>query len=171
MQSQPVRWRVHAKRRQVLRDQRQRRRLHLDERCFGRLARPQFHSLCASCKEAQAALDVATAHAKSRTIAGDSGPLAHYQSVRFTLAEMALKVQGARLMLHRAAWFTENQPKEAALQMTGAKCVASEAAAAVARQALRMRLLRDAQAGSLMAFTPDQARDMLGKSLTGMDPR
>jgi alkylation response protein AidB-like acyl-CoA dehydrogenase len=130
----------------------------------------------------QAALDLATDHAKSRTIAGDAGPLAHYQSLRFALADMALKVEGARLLLYRAAWLAENQPKEAALQMTGAKCVANECAVAVTAKAMQViggrgylkghpieRLVRDAHAGSLMAFTPEQARDMLGKALVGMD--
>ena len=133
---------------------------------------------------AQAALELATEHAKSRTIAGDAGPLAHYQSLRFALADMALRVESARLMVHRAAWLAENQPKEAAIQMTGAKCVANECAAAVTSKAMRIiggrgyikghpieRLVRDAHAGSLMAFTPEQARDMLGKTLVGMDPR
>ena len=87
-------------------------------------------------------------------------------------------------MLYRAAWLGENQPKAAALQMTGAKCVANECAVAVTSSALQIiggrgylkghpieRLVRDAHAGSLMAFTPQQARDMLGKALVGMDPR
>jgi butyryl-CoA dehydrogenase len=133
---------------------------------------------------AQAALELASEHAKSRTIAGDVGPLAHYQSLRFALADMALAVESARLMVHRAAWLAENQPKEAAPQMTGAKCVANECATAVTSKAMRIiggrgyikghpieRFVRDAHAGSLMAFTPEQARDMLGKALVGMDPR
>jgi acyl-CoA dehydrogenase len=96
---------------------------------------------------------------------------------------MALSVEGARLMLHRAAWLGENQPQEAALAMTASKCVANESAASVANKALQViggrgyvkghpieRLVRDARAGSLMAFTTEQARDMIGKALVGMDP-
>ena len=131
----------------------------------------------------QAALDLATAHARSRTIAGDAAPLGHYQALRFELADMALQTESARLLVHRAAWLAEHQPGKAPLQMTGAKCVANECAAAVSRKALKIiggrgyrrghpaeRLMRDAQAGSLMAFTPEQARDMLGRTLVGMDP-
>jgi alkylation response protein AidB-like acyl-CoA dehydrogenase len=133
---------------------------------------------------AQAALDLATAHAQTRTITGDPRPLSRYQSIRFQIAEMAMAVDAARLMMLRAAWYGEHRPDEASLIMTAAKCFTNEAAFTVANTALQVvggrgylkghaaeRLVRDARAGALMAFTTEQSKDMLGKVLLGLDPR
>jgi alkylation response protein AidB-like acyl-CoA dehydrogenase len=133
---------------------------------------------------AQAALDLATSHAQARTIAGDQKPLSRYQSIRFQVAEMAMAVDAARLMLLRAAWYGDHRPDEASLIMTAAKCFTNDAAFTVANKALQVvggrgylkghaaeRLVRDARAGALMAFTAEQSKDLLGKVLLGLDPR
>jgi alkylation response protein AidB-like acyl-CoA dehydrogenase len=49
----------------------------------------------------QAALDLAVAHAKQRRQFGK--PLADFQGLQWRMAEMALKLEGARLLLYRAA--------------------------------------------------------------------
>ena len=133
---------------------------------------------------AQAALDLATAHAQARTIAGDPKPLSRYQSIRFQIAEMAMAVDAARLMMLRAAWYGDHRPDEASLIMTAAKCFTNDVAFTVANQALQVvggrgylkghaaeRLVRDARAGALMALTAEQSKDLLGKVLLGLDPR
>jgi MFS family permease len=86
----------------------------------------------------QAALDLATAHAQTRTIAGDPKPLSQYQSIRLQIAEMAMAVDAARLMMLWAAWYGDNHPEEAPFIMTAAKCFANEAAFTVANKALQV---------------------------------
>jgi alkylation response protein AidB-like acyl-CoA dehydrogenase len=94
-----------------------------------------------------------------------------------------MAVDAARLLL-RAAWYGDNRPEEASLIMTEAKCFANEAAFTVANKALQVvggrgylkghaaeRLVRDARAGALMAFTVEQSKGLLGKVLLGLDPR
>jgi len=148
-------------------------------------ARPPFVDLGLASDSigiAQAALDLATDHLKSRTIEGKI-PLSEYQSLRFMLADMSMAVESSRLFVRRGAWVAENKPQESALAMTAAKCVANECATFVANKALQLiggrgyvkghpieRLVRDARAGSLMAFTTEQARDMIGRAMVGMNP-
>jgi alkylation response protein AidB-like acyl-CoA dehydrogenase len=121
---------------------------------------------------------------RARTIAGNQKPLSRYQSIRFQVAEMAMAVDAARLMLLRVAWYGDNRPEEASLIMTEAKCFTNEAAFTVANKALQVvggrgylkghaaeRFVRDARAGALMAFTVEQSKDLLGKVLLGLAPR
>jgi alkylation response protein AidB-like acyl-CoA dehydrogenase len=129
-------------------------------------------------------LALAIKHARTRTIAGDQKPLSQYQSIRFHIAEMAMAVDAARLLMLRAAWYGDHRPEDAARRMTEAKCFANEAAFTVANTALQIvggrgylkghateRLVHDAHTGALMAFTTEQSKDLLGKVLLGLDPR
>ena len=84
---------------------------------------------------AQASLECAVEYAQQRK-AFDQ-PIAKLQAVQFKLADMAMRVEGARLLTHRAAAMKtnkENYTKEAAM----AKLAASEAATANAHAAIQV---------------------------------
>ncbi len=84
---------------------------------------------------AQAALDQAVAYAKDRQAFGK--PLATLQAIQFKIADMALKIESARLLTWRAAELkSRGAPftKEAAM----AKLCASEAATFVSHQAIQV---------------------------------
>ena len=82
---------------------------------------------------AQAAFEAAVAY--SRRQAG--GPISNLQAIQFKLADMATKIEGARLLTWRAAQMKDRgvrYTKEAAM----AKLVASETATHVAHQAIQV---------------------------------
>jgi alkylation response protein AidB-like acyl-CoA dehydrogenase len=131
---------------------------------------------------AQAALEMAVAHAQTRVIAGDSDPLAGYQGIRFLLAEMAMTTNAMRLVAMRAALAAERQPEVGTLALTEAKAFCNPLAFEVANKGLQVvggrgylrgqqaeRLVRDARAGDLMAPTAQQARDGLARALLTID--
>src|SRR2546426_11019419 len=63
---------------------------------------------------AQAALDAAVAYAKERQQFGQ--PIASFQGVQFMLADMAMQVHGARLLVHHAAALVDRGAASTALQ-------------------------------------------------------
>ena len=84
---------------------------------------------------AQASLECALSYAQQRK-AFDK-PIAKLQAIQFKLADMALRVESARLLTHRAAVLRgskQNYTKEAAM----AKLAASEAATQNAHQAIQV---------------------------------
>uniref|UniRef100_A0A8C6Z1S0 Short-chain specific acyl-CoA dehydrogenase, mitochondrial n=2 Tax=Nothoprocta TaxID=8806 RepID=A0A8C6Z1S0_NOTPE len=84
---------------------------------------------------AQAALDCAVEYAEKRMAFG--APITKLQAVQFKLADMAVALEGARLLTWRAAMLKDNgKPftKEAAM----AKLAASEAATAISHQAIQI---------------------------------
>ncbi len=84
---------------------------------------------------AQAALEAAIAYAKERQAFGE--PIAKLQAIQFKIADMALRVEGARLLTWRAAALKDakkSYTKEAAM----AKLAASETATFVAHQAMQI---------------------------------
>merc|ERR1719240_884202 len=84
---------------------------------------------------AQASLECAIEYAQQRK-AFDQ-PIAKLQAIQFKLADMAMRVESARLLTHRAAAMKtngDNYTKEAAM----AKLAASEAATANAHQAIQV---------------------------------
>lgn len=84
---------------------------------------------------AQAAFDAACAYAKERQAFGK--PIANLQAIQFKLADMALKIESARLLTWRAAAAKDSgarYTKEAAM----AKLAASEASTYVSHQAIQI---------------------------------
>src|SRR5881296_1937694 len=75
---------------------------------------------------AQAALDAAVGYAKERRQFGQ--PIADFQGVQFMLADMAMQVHGARLMVHHAAALVDRGAASTALEASLAKCFAADAA-------------------------------------------
>ena len=84
---------------------------------------------------AQAALDHAVAYAKERVQFGK--PISANQAISFKIADMAMKLDAARLLTYRAAYLKENKKpysKEAAM----AKCFAGDAAMAISIEAVQI---------------------------------
>ena len=84
---------------------------------------------------AQAALETAVEYAKERKAFGE--PIAKLQAIQFKLADMAMRLEGARLLTWRAATLKDKgakYTKEAAM----AKLAASETATFVAHQAIQI---------------------------------
>lgn len=124
---------------------------------------------------AQAAYEAASAYAKSRTQFGR--PISNYQAISFRLADMAMKIHAARLMVYQVAWLCDragNPTKEASM----AKLFASEVAVEVAREAIQIhggygctrdfpvgRYLRDALAYTIGEGTSEIQRIIIGKQI------
>ena len=85
---------------------------------------------------AQAALSAAVAYAKERQQFG--APIANYQGVQFMLADMAMQVHAARLMVHHAAALLDHGGADTAINSSMAKCFASDAAMRVATDAVQI---------------------------------
>ncbi len=84
---------------------------------------------------AQAALDAAVGYAKERQAFGE--PIAKLQAIQFKIADMAMRLEGARLLTWRAASLKDaggKYTKEAAM----AKLAASETSTFVAHQAMQV---------------------------------
>ena len=84
---------------------------------------------------AQAALDCAVKYAKERRQFGQ--PIASFQMVQGMLADMAMKVETARLMVQKACWMRDQNmefSKEAAM----AKCYAADTAMQVTTDAVQV---------------------------------
>jgi alkylation response protein AidB-like acyl-CoA dehydrogenase len=126
---------------------------------------------------ARAALEYATEYARERTAFGK--PIGHHQAVGFRLADMATRIDAARLLTHRAARSMDagrHVPAEAAM----AKLFASETAmwctwAAVqtlggwgySREYPVEKWMRDAKLEEIEEGTSDIQRLIISRSLLG----
>ena len=84
---------------------------------------------------AQAALDEAVAYAKERHQFGQ--PIASFEMIQSMIADMAMNVDAARLLVYRACWLRDegvNFTKEAAM----AKCYAADVAMEVTTDAIQI---------------------------------
>ena len=84
---------------------------------------------------AQAALDEAVAYAKERHQFGQ--PIASFEMIQSMIADMAMKVDAARLLVYRACWMRDQGmtfTKEAAM----AKCYAADTAMEVTTNAIQI---------------------------------
>lgn len=83
---------------------------------------------------ARAALDVAINYVKGRVQFGE--PISEYQGIQFMLADMAMKIEAARLLCWQAAWLQDHgirNTKESAI----AKCFAADTAMQVTTDAVQ----------------------------------
>lgn len=97
---------------------------------------------------AQAALDAAIAHTRTRNAFG--GPLVAQQAVAHQLAEMATATQAARLLVyHAAAAYDEGRPGVAG-RAAMAKLAATETAQRVVDRSLQLHGARGLQRGHLL---------------------
>ena len=84
---------------------------------------------------AQAALDCAVKYAKERRQFGQ--PIASFQMVQGMLADMAMKVETARLMVQKACWMRD-QGMEFSKESAMAKCYAADTAMQVTTDAVQV---------------------------------
>jgi butyryl-CoA dehydrogenase len=84
---------------------------------------------------AEAAAAEAIAYAKQRKQFGQ--PIADFQAIQFYIADMAMEIDAARLLVYKAAWAKETQ-KRYSLEAAQAKLFASEMAQRVTNKALQI---------------------------------
>lgn len=124
---------------------------------------------------AQAALELSLKYAKKRVQFGK--PISKFQAIRFALADLAMEIDAARMLVYKAAYVKDqgrNYTKEAAM----AKLYASEVAMQATRQAIQLhgcygytkesapeRLFRDAKITELYEGTSEIQRLVIARSL------
>jgi alkylation response protein AidB-like acyl-CoA dehydrogenase len=126
---------------------------------------------------AQRAFDLAVAYAGERHAFGK--PIAANQAIQWMVADMATRIEAARLLTWRAAWLKENGDR-ASRECSMAKLYASEAANYCADRALQIhggygysqeyeveRLYRDARITTLYEGTSEIQRLVIAKSFLG----
>lgn len=124
---------------------------------------------------AQAALDTAASYACRRTQFGQA--IIDFQGVSFLLADMAARVESARLLVHKAAWL-KDQGAPFSAEAAMAKLVATDAAMAVTTDAVQVlggygytreypveRYMRDAKVMQIVEGTNQIQRLVLGRHL------
>ncbi len=130
---------------------------------------------------AQAGVDAAINHAKSREIANQ--PISNYQGVQFMVAEMSMALAAARALTYSLAQQLAVSQPVAPPSLYMAKLCATEMAVEVTHKAMQVhggsgysrelpleRYYRDAR-GMTLHFSPSEMlKGMLGRMLMGMPP-
>ncbi len=125
---------------------------------------------------AQGALDAAIAYTKDRKQFGKS--ISEFQGVQFELADMAVKVEAARLMVYTAAARAERREPNLGFISAAAKCFASDAAMDVTEAAVQLfggagytsdfpveRMMRDAKITQIYEGTNQIQRVVISRAL------
>jgi alkylation response protein AidB-like acyl-CoA dehydrogenase len=125
---------------------------------------------------AQGALDAAIAYTKDRKQFGKS--ISEFQGVQFELADMAVKVEAARLMVYTAAARAERREPNLGFISAAAKCFASDAAMDVTGAAVQLfggadytsdfpveRMMRDAKITQIYEGTNQIQRVVISRAL------
>ena len=126
---------------------------------------------------AQGCLDASIAYAKEREQFGRS--IARFQLVQELIADMAVEIEAARLLVWQAAFMADRGEKHT-LQSSYAKYFASEAAVRAANNAVQVhggygyideypvgKYLRDARVATLYEGTSQIQKLIIGRHLTG----
>jgi alkylation response protein AidB-like acyl-CoA dehydrogenase len=129
---------------------------------------------------AQAALEASLRYARERKQFGH--PIADFQAIQFKIAEMATKIDAARLLTWRAATLADRGRTHTA-EASMAKLFASEASVEVALEAIQIhggygyikeypveRHLRDAKIGTIGEGTSEVQRLVIARLLLGLRP-
>jgi alkylation response protein AidB-like acyl-CoA dehydrogenase len=128
---------------------------------------------------AQRAFDLAVAHAKQRQTFGK--PISQYQAIQWMIADMATRIEAARLLTWRAAVYKDGNDKARASHYCSmAKLAASETANFCADRALQIhggygyskeyeveRLFRDARITTLYEGTSEIQRLVISRNYLG----
>jgi alkylation response protein AidB-like acyl-CoA dehydrogenase len=125
---------------------------------------------------AQGALDAAIAYTKERRQFGKS--ISEFQAVQFMLADMAMKVEAARLMVYSAAARAERNEGDLAFVSAASKCFASDVAMEVTTDAVQLfggagytsdfpveRMMRDAKITQIYEGTNQIQRVIIARQL------
>ena len=126
----------------------------------------------------QAAIDAAVGYAKERRQFGQ--PIAAFQGVQFMLADMAIQIHAARLMVHHAARQIDAGVRGNTYEASMAKCWAGDAAMKVTTDAVQVfggygytrdypveRFMRDAKIMQIYEGTNQIQRLIIAKELLG----
>src|SRR3984893_9650538 len=125
---------------------------------------------------AQGAVDAAIAYTKDRKQFGES--ISEFQAVQFELADMAMKVEAARLMVYTAAARAERGEPNLGFISAAAKCFASDTAMDVTEAAVQLfggagyttdfpveRFMRDAKITQIYEGTNQIQRVVMSRAL------
>ncbi|WP_431233266.1 acyl-CoA dehydrogenase [Mycolicibacterium psychrotolerans] len=125
---------------------------------------------------AQGALDAAIAYTKDRKQFGSS--ISDFQGVQFMLADMAMKVEAARLMVYSAAARAERGEPNLGFISAASKCFASDVAMEVTTDAVQLfggagytvdfpveRMMRDAKITQIYEGTNQIQRVVMSRAL------
>ena len=126
---------------------------------------------------AQAALNAATRYAQERTAFGK--PIGAFEGLQFLLADMAMKVEAARLMVYEAG-FKMDEGESPSLYAAMAKCFATDAAMQVTTDAVQVlggagyvrdwpveRYMRDVKVAQIFEGTNQIQRLVIARALLG----
>ena len=124
---------------------------------------------------ASGAYELAVKYAKERKAFGKE--IMHHQAIQFKLADMATKIEGARLLCLKAAWEKDNQI-DYTLSSSMAKVFSSETAMWTAIEAVQVhggygfvkeyhveRLMRDAKITQIYEGTSEVQRIVIGRAI------
>lgn len=124
---------------------------------------------------ASGAYELALAYSKQRKAFGKE--IMHHQAIQFKLADMATKVEAARLLCLKAAWEKDNG-QDYTLSSSMAKVFASEAAMWISTEAVQVhggygfvkeyhveRLMRDAKITQIYEGTSEVQRIVISRSI------
>lgn len=124
----------------------------------------------------QRLLEQCAEHAKGRSIRGEA--IAKHQAVAFRLADMSIRTDAARLMVYKAAFELQHNPRTCTQAVSAAKLFVSEALNTSCQDALAIfgasgylsgspveRCLRDAAAATIYSGTSDIQKSMIGSWL------
>ena len=125
---------------------------------------------------AQGALDAAIAYVKDRKQFGKS--ISEFQGVEFMLADMAMRLEAARLMVYTAAARAERGEKNLGFISSASKCFASDVAMDVTTDAVQLlggagytrdfpveRMMRDAKITQIYEGTNQIQRVVMSRAL------
>ncbi|MGQ4597436.1 acyl-CoA dehydrogenase family protein [Nocardia sp. R6R-6] len=125
---------------------------------------------------AQGALDAAIAYTKDRKQFGKS--IADFQNTQFMLADMAMKIEAARLMVYTSAARAERGERNLGFISAAAKCFASDVAMEVTTNAVQLfggagyttdfpveRMMRDAKITQIYEGTNQIQRLVMSRAL------
>lgn len=129
---------------------------------------------------AQAALDAAVNHAKTREILGK--PIANYQGLQFMIADMSTQLTAAKALTYYAAQQMDAPQPNSPFPIFMSKLFASETAIDIAHKSIQIhggngysrelpleRYYRDAR-GLTIIFSPSESiKDLIGKMYLGLN--
>jgi alkylation response protein AidB-like acyl-CoA dehydrogenase len=126
---------------------------------------------------AQAAFEVASNYAKERQQFGH--PIGVFQGIQFLLADMAMKIEAARLLVYQAAYKLD-EGQNASMYASMAKCFATDAAMEVTTNAVQVlggagyvrdypveRYMRDVKVAQIFEGTNQIQRIVIARALLG----
>ena len=143
---------------------------------LGTLERTRLGAAAQAVGIAQGAVDAAIAYTKDRKQFGES--ISTFQAVQFMLADMAMKVEAARLMVYTAAARAERGEPNLGFISAASKCFASDVAMEVTTDAVQLfggagfttdfpveRFMRDAKITQIYEGTNEVQRLVIARTL------